>query len=158
MSSTKVAVSRQLLVLLLAGTAHAAPSLDLPRIDSPPMPTASAGCPPNLILDETWRPVWVGELQQQLDRIERLVTPKRQPIKRNSWVIRKFLFLHGHCQGEKISTAKCRTPVGCQVDHIQPLGCGGKDVIDNLQLLCGEALQVKNAHDIVQCRGKRGGK
>lgn len=64
-----------------------------------------------------------------------------QHIKRSSAVRRAFLTQHG----------LTRTPKGCQVDHIQPLSCGGADALSNLQLLCGEALRQKERTER-QCR------
>ncbi len=36
-----------------------------------------------------------------------------------------------------------RTPTGCQVDHRIPLFCGGKDELNNLQLICGDYMTRK---------------
>lgn len=43
------------------------------------------------------------------------------------------------------------TPTGCQVDHVIPLSCGGPDVVENLQLLCGPSLRAKE-HAERDCR------
>ena len=54
-------------------------------------------------------------------------------VHRNHAVRLSFLRHHG----------LSHTPIGCQVDHIQPLHCGGPDVVANLQLICGEYLREK---------------
>ena len=36
-----------------------------------------------------------------------------------------------------------KTPTGCQVDHIVPLECGGKDEVANLWLTCGKLMEEK---------------
>lgn len=55
-----------------------------------------------------------------------------EPGKRSASVRRQFLKSQG----------LSHTPEGCQVDHRVALMCGGSDTIENLQLLCGEALGV----------------
>lgn len=40
------------------------------------------------------------------------------------------------------------TPSGCQVDHVVPLARGGSDTPGNMQLLCGEALSVKERTEL----------
>lgn len=40
-----------------------------------------------------------------------------------------------------------RTPKGCQVDHVIALACGGPDIIENLQLICGPSLKAKEKHE-----------
>lgn len=36
-----------------------------------------------------------------------------------------------------------RTPAGCQIDHVVSLHLGGEDTVENLCLLCGNRLAVK---------------
>ena len=40
-----------------------------------------------------------------------------------------------------------RTPKGCQVDHVIPLHCGGPDIVENLQLICGPSLKAKEKYE-----------
>jgi 5-methylcytosine-specific restriction endonuclease McrA len=40
------------------------------------------------------------------------------------------------------------TPKGCQVDHVVPLSKDGKDTPSNMQLLCGDALKVKEKTEL----------
>ena len=66
---------------------------------------------------------------------------RSQDATRSSSVRRQFLKNQGLTS----------TPKGCQVDHIRPLSCGGADSLENLQLLCGEALKAKERTER-QCR------
>ena len=52
---------------------------------------------------------------------------------RDSSVRTAFLKAHG----------LTKTPKGCQVDHLMPLMFNGKDTLDNLCLVCGDRLVVK---------------
>ena len=36
-----------------------------------------------------------------------------------------------------------RTPLGCQVDHVISLHLGGTDTVENMCLICGDKLRVK---------------
>ena len=40
-----------------------------------------------------------------------------------------------------------KTPKGCQVDHVIPLHCGGPDIVENLQLICGPSLKAKEKYE-----------
>jgi len=62
----------------------------------------------------------------------------RGRIKRSSSVRQRFLR----------SVGLTHTPSGCQVDHVIPLAKGGPDRTENMQLLCGQALRVKEATEL----------
>ncbi len=62
-----------------------------------------------------------------------LSTPATAGEARSSTVRRHFLTALG----------LTRTPTGCQVDHWQPLVCGGKDELVNLRLICGDYMNRK---------------
>ena len=48
----------------------------------------------------------------------------------------------GHCSFISKNGVKCQSPFRLQVDHRIPVSCGGTNDLENLRLLCGEAVRI----------------